>query len=814
MAITLANYYEQYADGNTTGLYSQPGGPTIPNPNDANNNNASKYQSPGGTLDNNPSPLITVPVTKGAIGNSGEGLLSAIAGGGLGSLATGFGGDALGVLNDALGGVFEDLAAGAKDAARISKFFYSTPEGIAFNLKQVGLQAMNTKIPHGGPNGGDSFLGRAANDPRIYNLGVNLLAQVPLEAIDIHIERHGAYPTFKEYPNNEGVFSLYYKRKNDDAGSDIEELRTVNRLIELSSKSVAPYSDWFSYNGGPKSIFGIGTTSHKRWVDSENITEGVKYSSFQSTTTNLFDLISLNNIRDNILSQPISKALSDKSNGMFDVGFFDNQYNISTNFRPLSRGNMGPSRDMDEADQWGSTLSAIEFGGVESSDLNTPNKNYFKARPNKRGVPLVVAKPAGFSLNEDIQGLIDNFRKGISTVSNNDGTTDLTRDRLKDSIRKRDSVDDVTLIYGASFKNRRKIDREQRFTNIYTDSTSELLRDAKDMIDFRFEAIDNDSPAESIFMLFRSYLSSIQDTYSPTWNPHKYLGRGEKVYTYSGFDRSFSFSFKMAPMSRVSVKPLIQKLNFLASNTAPDYNTAGRMRGPFMRLTIGDYIVGLPGFISSLTYSIDDNSPWDIALYENTDVVGNDITKKWVENERQLPHLINVSVTYTPIHDFLPRKVDKDNTSSSPFILRKDDPWYKKEIFNMDPDDPEDPIEFVEPLAINDNYDYSPAEINTSGMRSEIQPTNQVSLPPGADQVPFPMRVNNGITPGGTVDATMNGVYPPEGSTRGMSSTPPGNSITTISTIGQPDERMMQQLNNPNSSLLDDENALRGLLDQ
>jgi hypothetical protein len=48
-------------------------------------------------INNNPAPLITVPVTKGAIGNSGEGLLSAIAGGGLGSLATGFGGDALGV---------------------------------------------------------------------------------------------------------------------------------------------------------------------------------------------------------------------------------------------------------------------------------------------------------------------------------------------------------------------------------------------------------------------------------------------------------------------------------------------------------------------------------------------------------------------------------------------------------------------------------------------------------------------------------------------------------------------------------------------
>jgi hypothetical protein len=59
------------------------------------------------------------------------------------------------------------------------------------------------------------------------------------------------------------------------------------------------------------------------------------------------------------------------------------------------------------------------------------------------------------------------------------------------------------------------------------------------------------------------------------------------------------------------------------------------------------------------------------------------------------------------------------------------------------------------------------------------QPINQVSLPPGANQIPFPMRVNNGITPGGTVDATMNGVYPPEGSTRGASSTTPIPPITS-----------------------------------
>jgi hypothetical protein len=111
------------------------------------------------------------------------------------------------------------------------------------------------------------------NDPRIYNLGINtLLAQVPLEAIDIHIERHGAYPTFKEYPNNKGVYSQYYSEKNKDAGNEIDDLTGVNNLIKLYSgidESVDPTGgEWYSYGGGPKSIFGIGRTTHRRWIKS------------------------------------------------------------------------------------------------------------------------------------------------------------------------------------------------------------------------------------------------------------------------------------------------------------------------------------------------------------------------------------------------------------------------------------------------------------------------------------------------------------------------------------------------------------------
>jgi hypothetical protein len=598
MAITLLNYYDQYSEGNNTGLYSQPGGPTIPNPNNPNNNSTAQYGGVtwGGFNSNgtNPAPLITVPVTQGAIGNSGEGLLSSLAGGGLSSIpgVGGLGGGLLNIVDGATGGIVEELAAGALDAARITKFL-ATPQGIAFNLKQVWLQAMNTKVPHKGLN----------NDTRIYNLGINTLLQVPLEAIDIHIERHGLFPSFQEYPNNKGVYSQYFKDHETEFDSS---------LYNLNQTSVRPGSDLFSYGGGPKSKFGIGRTSHRRWVDSQDITEGVV------------------------------------------------------------------ARPLPDIDIPAGSPSSVPI--ISSTALSGLPRNLKELENEDLGLPIV---------------------KGIGRVGSR--TREERKELFNEKFQTRDYINYTSLL------------KKENDDIVNTDGNVEFLgleEIGKDLVNFRFESIDNDSPENSIFILFRSFLSSITDNYSPTWNPHKYLGRGEKVYTYSGFDRSISFSFKTAVQTREETKPIIQKLNFLASNTAPDFNTAGRMRGPFMRLTIGDYFVSLPGFISSLTYTIDDSSPWEVALYEYEGL-----------DERQLPHIINVQVSYTPIHDFLPRK----GTNNVHYMLDKQDPWitsvpsieddWKKPIPPLTPPDPITPLPVPEPL---------PTQLNTNGMRTEIIPMEPI----------------------------------------------------------------------------------------
>ena len=147
-------------------------------------------------------------------------------------------------------------------------------------------------------------------------------------------------------------------------------------------------------------------------------------------------------------------------------------------------------------------------------------------------------------------------------------------------------------------------------------------------------------------MVFRSYLKDITDTPNPSWNTVNYIGRGEPFYIYKGFERNISFTLQVAAMSEAELKPMWQKLNYLYSNTMPDYGENNVMRGPYMRLTLGDYMFRQPGVIKNLTYTIGNDSPWEIAVDDPES--GSALY--------ELPHVMTIQMTFAPIHDFVPRK--------------------------------------------------------------------------------------------------------------------------------------------------------------
>jgi len=176
---------------------------------------------------------------------------------------------------------------------------------------------------------------------------------------------------------------------------------------------------------------------------------------------------------------------------------------------------------------------------------------------------------------------------------------------------------------------------------------------AKDIIKFAFEAISNDNPSKTTALVFRAFLSGISDNHTADYNTFRYLGRGENFRTYQGFDRTVSFSFKIFAQSRPELRPMYEKLNYLTSQVYPDYSPkTSAMRAPIIRLTIGDYLYRTPGVLESINITIEDNTSWEIASLAG---------EKQSRDVGELPHYLNVAVSFKPIMDILPRRAQELN---------------------------------------------------------------------------------------------------------------------------------------------------------
>jgi hypothetical protein len=176
--------------------------------------------------------------------------------------------------------------------------------------------------------------------------------------------------------------------------------------------------------------------------------------------------------------------------------------------------------------------------------------------------------------------------------------------------------------------------------NVYPDKASDLIK-------FFFE--DGDQGYN--VMPFRCTITGLSDSFSPGWDRIDIMGRPDGAYLYSSFERSISFSFIAAALSRSEMIPMWRKLNYLASYTMPDFNAAGaKPSGPFMRITIGDMFQRTPGFIESLSYTIPDDATWDIA---------DDYDSGTNPDPKQLPMVVEASVTFKVIADYRPQMMGR-----------------------------------------------------------------------------------------------------------------------------------------------------------
>jgi hypothetical protein len=187
---------------------------------------------------------------------------------------------------------------------------------------------------------------------------------------------------------------------------------------------------------------------------------------------------------------------------------------------------------------------------------------------------------------------------------------------------------------------------------VYKSSTANTI-DTNDFVQFRIGILDKDNPSQLHFTHFRSYIDNFGDSYSSKWSSQKYMGRGEEFYKYGSFSRKINIDFTVVALSKEELLPMYKKINFIASSLAPQYSFAGYMGGNIAQISLGSWLYEQPGIIESFNIKIPEESPWELAIGID------DIFKN--EGAKELPHMVKISMTFTPIHRFRPEINDPDS---------------------------------------------------------------------------------------------------------------------------------------------------------
>lgn len=172
-----------------------------------------------------------------------------------------------------------------------------------------------------------------------------------------------------------------------------------------------------------------------------------------------------------------------------------------------------------------------------------------------------------------------------------------------------------------------------------------------DLVKFSIGILRNDGNGISDYINFRAFINEFSDKYNADWGEVQYIGRGDKFYNYKGFNRSVSMGWTVYAQSKAELIPMYKKLNFLASSLAPDYSSGsgpGYMRGNLARLTVGGYLYNTLGIIKSISYTVPQESTWEIGIDEEG---------KSDNSVKELPHMISVTgFDFTPIENTIPQK--------------------------------------------------------------------------------------------------------------------------------------------------------------
>jgi hypothetical protein len=527
------------------------------------------------------------------------------------------------------GGTVNAAVAGIIDTSRIFKFLKDPPKGPLFIVKQVGLQLSNPRleVPKNPANIAsglpDNVLSVGTNGllqpTRIYNLGINTLAQIPVNAFGAHLNRHGLLPVQTKASTYEAVVTA-----NNDLGGSSK----FNRLVGLTNKfrlgdrtpnltinnrianvinivsqaaslltgatvrpiNVTPQDLIIDqYAAGPNSVYGIGRTTINRYYNSED--------SFKINVLTNFSKTYAGKTRNQATGAPESLNLAQ------DKGTGTNA--ISTYPKVATFGNNEVNTALN--------LNAVRY--------NPALKTYLAVQTQTK--------------TEILQDIPDTG-KYTATPYNNKGYINTVNPQVD-----RDPSEPYRY-YG------RRVVSDNRSVSKYN-NTDVFSRNDSSILTVVFRGLDPFSGNEETW-LFNGYISGYKDNFNATWNDVNYNGRAESFYVYNKFKRSVSFNLQMPCFNKTQLFEKHRALGQLASTTAGSYNEKGILGGVLLKVNVGKYLVGEYAILNSLSYDIPADASWDIA------------------DDALLSMYLNVSIDLTIINNKLPQYQPETKDPESGFF--------------------------------------------------------------------------------------------------------------------------------------------------
>ena len=147
---------------------------------------------------------------------------------------------------------------------------------------------------------------------------------------------------------------------------------------------------------------------------------------------------------------------------------------------------------------------------------------------------------------------------------------------------------------------------------------SETDESKVDLVVLKFTSFDD---TEKI--VFRAIVDTYTDAYSPSYTTVNYIGNPIGYPIYQNTKRTIGLGFKVPVIYKDDMSIVKSRLNMLATYTWPENSgKKNKIATPFIKFTYGNLAVNVVSVITTLTYTVDTTSPWELDSDQFPHIIG------------------------------------------------------------------------------------------------------------------------------------------------------------------------------------------------